>query len=46
MSLPVEEFLRHFLLHLLPPGFMRIRNFGFLAIRIPIEHSTDGGTDT
>jgi hypothetical protein len=33
MTLPVEEFLRHFLLHLLPPGFMRIRNFGFLANR-------------
>jgi hypothetical protein len=33
MSLPVEEFLRRFLLHLLPRGFMRIRNFGFLANR-------------
>jgi hypothetical protein len=33
MTLPVEEFLRRFLLHLLPRGFMRIRNFGFLAIR-------------
>ncbi len=33
MILPVEEFLRRFLLHLLPPGFMRIRNFGFLANR-------------
>jgi hypothetical protein len=31
MTLPVDEFLRRFLLHLLPPGFMRIRNFGFLA---------------
>jgi hypothetical protein len=31
MTLPVEEFLRRFLLHLLPRGFMRIRNFGFLA---------------
>ena len=27
MTLPVEEFLRRFLLHLLPPGFVRIRNF-------------------
>jgi hypothetical protein len=26
------EFLRRFLLHLLPEGFVRIRNFGFLAI--------------
>jgi hypothetical protein len=33
MALPVEEFLRRFLLHLLPPGFVRIRNFGFLANR-------------
>jgi len=31
--LPVDEFLRRFLLHLLPRGFMRIRNFGFLANR-------------
>jgi hypothetical protein len=33
MTLPVEEFLRCFLLHLLPRGFVRIRNFGFLANR-------------
>jgi hypothetical protein len=33
MSLPVEEFLRRFLLHLLPPSFVRIRHFGFLAHR-------------
>jgi Putative transposase len=33
MTLSVEEFLRRFLLHLLPRGFMRIRNFGFLANR-------------
>src|SRR6202008_154373 len=31
MTLPVEEFLRRFLRHLLPRGFMRIRNFGILA---------------
>ena len=30
MTLPLEEFLRRFLLHLLPRGFVRIRNFGFL----------------
>ena len=29
----LDEFLRRFLLHLLPPGFVRIRNFGFLANR-------------
>jgi hypothetical protein len=33
MTLSVEEFLRRFLLHLLPCGFMRIRNFGFHANR-------------
>jgi Putative transposase/Transposase zinc-binding domain len=33
MALPVDEFLRRFLLHLLPRGFVRIRNFGFLANR-------------
>jgi hypothetical protein len=33
MSLPAEEFLRRFLLHLLPKGFVRIRSFGFLASR-------------
>ena len=31
MTLPVDEFLRRFLLHLLPRGFVRIRHFGFLA---------------
>ena len=33
MTLAVEEFLRRFLLHVLPPGFVRIRHFGFLAHR-------------
>ncbi len=33
MTLSVDEFLRRFLLHLLPRGFVRIRNFGFLANR-------------
>ncbi|MGA2963858.1 MAG: IS91 family transposase [Candidatus Korobacteraceae bacterium] len=33
MALPVDEFLRRFLLHVLPRGFVRIRNFGFLANR-------------
>jgi len=28
-----DEFLRRFLLHLLPKGFVRIRHFGFLANR-------------
>jgi hypothetical protein len=33
MTLPVDEFLRRFLLHLPPRGFVRIRSFGFLANR-------------
>ena len=33
MSLPADEFLRRFLMHLLPRGFVRIRNFGLLANR-------------
>src|ERR1700751_2445029 len=32
-SLPVDQFLSRFLLHILPQGFVRIRNFGFLASR-------------
>ena len=32
-SLPVETFIGRFLLHVLPPGFMRIRHYGFLANR-------------
>jgi hypothetical protein len=33
MTLTAEEFLRRFLLHTLPRGFIRIRFFGFLANR-------------
>jgi hypothetical protein len=33
LTLPLDEFLRRFLLHLLPKGFVHIRNFGFLANR-------------
>jgi hypothetical protein len=33
MTLSVDKFLRRFLLHLLPKGFVRIRHFGFLANR-------------
>jgi hypothetical protein len=33
MTLSAPEFLRRFLLHLLPRGFVRIRSFGFLANR-------------
>lgn len=33
MTLYANEFLRRFLLHVLPPGFVRIRYFGFLSTR-------------
>jgi hypothetical protein len=33
LSLSVDEFLRRFLLHILPKSFVCIRNFGFLANR-------------
>ena len=33
MTLAVDEFLRRFLLHVVPRGFMRIRHFGLLANR-------------
>lgn len=31
MMLSAEEFIRRFLLHVLPKGFVRIRHFGFMA---------------
>src|SRR5260370_1409697 len=33
LPLSLDEFLRRFLLHVLPKGFVRIRHFGFLANR-------------
>jgi len=33
MALPAEEFLRRFLLHVVPSGFQRLRHFGLLANR-------------
>ena len=33
MSLPAEEFIRRFLLHVLPRGFQRIRHYGLLSNR-------------
>jgi hypothetical protein len=34
MTLTAHEFLRRFMLHVLPRGFVRIRSFGFLANRV------------
>jgi hypothetical protein len=33
MTLDADEFIRRFLLHVLPQGFMRLRHYGFLANR-------------
>ena len=33
MTLEAEEFIRRFCLHILPPGYMKIRHYGFLASR-------------
>jgi Putative transposase/Transposase zinc-binding domain len=33
LELPAEEFLRRFLLHVVPPRFVRIRHFGLVANR-------------
>jgi len=37
MTLPAQEFLRRFMQHVLPRGFVRIRSFGFLAHRVREE---------
>jgi hypothetical protein len=34
MTLRTEEFLRRFFLHVLPPGFVRIRHFGLFSNRL------------
>jgi hypothetical protein len=34
MTLTAAEFIRRFLLHVLPSGFVRIRHYGFLANRV------------
>src|SRR5262249_13543765 len=39
-ELQAEEFLRRFLLHVVPPGFVRIRHFGLLANRTRREKLT------
>jgi predicted Zn-ribbon and HTH transcriptional regulator len=36
MTLDAEEFIRRFLLHVIPKGFVRVRHYGFLA-----NHSKD-----
>jgi Putative transposase/Transposase zinc-binding domain len=38
MTLPVQEFMRRFLLHVLPLGFHRIRHYGLLANAARVEN--------
>jgi hypothetical protein len=38
MTLDGGEFLRRFLLHAVPPGFMRLRQFGLLANRVRTQN--------
>jgi hypothetical protein len=36
MTLEADEFIRRFLLHVLPPGFHRIRHYGLLGNRVRV----------
>ena len=52
MTLQAEEFIRRFLLHVLPEGFQRIRYYGFLArcrdllgMPAPEPATSEAGTD-
>ncbi len=38
MTLEASEFLRRFLLHILPEGFVRIRHFGLFANRFRVAN--------
>jgi hypothetical protein len=40
MTLSADEFLRRFLMHVLPDGFQRIRHYGLLGNRHRAEHLT------
>lgn len=33
MTIPIQEFIRRFMLHVVPKGFVRIRHYGFLGNR-------------
>jgi len=37
MTLAIDEFIRRFLLHVLPSGFHRIRHYGFLANHLRVK---------
>jgi hypothetical protein len=42
MTLAVDEFMRRLLLHLLPPGFVRIRNFLFAPVNDYLDRYRSG----
>jgi predicted Zn-ribbon and HTH transcriptional regulator len=42
MTLSADEFLRRFLLHVLPRSFVRLRHFGFSSLWIPGQPPTGG----
>ena len=37
MTLEADEFLRRFCMHILPPKFVKIRHYGFLASRVKLK---------
>ncbi|HEV3263228.1 MAG TPA: IS91 family transposase [Gemmataceae bacterium] len=37
LTVSADEFIRRFLLHVVPPGFCRMRHYGFLANRVKAE---------
>ena len=43
MALPIDEFIRRFLQHVLPTGFQKVRRFGFLSptCAVPIQEVRD-----
>jgi hypothetical protein len=52
MALDAVEFIRRFLLHILPPAFVKIRHFGFLSpagcyiqLRLSSGYATRENTD-
>ena len=39
MTLATHEFIRRFLMHVLPKGLHRIRHYGLLAARLPLANN-------
>ncbi|WP_189476421.1 MULTISPECIES: transposase [unclassified Mesorhizobium] len=45
MTLATDEFIRRFLLHVLPRGFHRIRHYGLLAATPPVTNDPAAESD-